>query len=43
MLRLAVYDKILQVFAELFPDLHIVNCNETEDKKFLSFLVVKKF
>ena len=43
MLRLAVYDKILQVFAELFPDLHIVNSDETEDKKFLSFFVVKKF
>lgn len=43
MLRLAVDDKILQVFTELFPDLHVVDSDETEDKKFFSLFIVKKF
>lgn len=43
MLGFAVDDKILQIFTKLFPNLHVINSNETEDKKFLSLFIVKNF
>lgn len=43
MLRLAVCDKILQVFTELFSDLHVIDCDQTIYKKFLSLFIVQKF